>query len=515
MSQQAATRLGPAAGIGIQPDHEALPAFNRRIVLTLLRRELQDSLRDWRIMVPVFLLTGIFPFLMNLTARLTFDFLSRYDAGLIAERMVPFGMLVVGFFPITFSLVISLETFVGEKERNSLEALFATPASDLELYLGKLLAALLLPLAAAYVGTAVYVLGIQRAALVSLPAELLLQILLLITLKGLVMVSGAVIVSSHTTSVRASNLLASFIIIPAALLVQVEALLMFWASYDALWAIAAGLVVVVVILIRAGMRTFNREEILSRELDVLNLRRIAQLWSRLWRAAPAEAQRAARTLDALSPLSARRLYRTDLPALLREARPALGAAGIVMAAGFVIGLWLTARYPLPPGLIDLSTAAETISREGLADRVPGWSVLPKFNAGAIFGHNARAVILALLASFFSFGALSLLLIGLPMTVVGFLAGQVSLAGQSGLLFLAAFILPHALLEIPATLIATAFSLRIGAMLISPPARFTAGEALLRGLADFTKVFLLLVLPLLAAAAVIEVYVTPAVIGLLY
>lgn len=515
MSQQAATRIAPTRALEVHPEDDAAPAFNRHTMMTLLRRELKDSLRDWRIMVPVFLLTAIFPFLMNLTAHLTFDFLSRYEAGLIAERMVPFGMLVVGFFPITFSLVISLETFVGEKERNSLEALFATPASDLELYLGKLLAALLLPLSAAYIGTAIYVLGIQRSALVSLPAALLIQILLLITLKGLMMVSGAVIVSSHTTSVRASNLLASFIIIPAALLVQVEALLMFWASYDALWAIVAGLVVVVVILMRAGMRTFNREEILSRELDVLNLRRVGQLWSRLWRAAPAEAQRAARTLEPLRPLSARRLYSSDVPALLREARPALWAAGLVMVAGFLLGLWLTGRYPLPPGTIDLATAAETISREGLADRVPGWSVLPKFSAGAIFGHNLRAVILSLMSSFFSFGALSLLLIALPMSVVGFLAGQVALAGQSGLLFLGAFILPHALLEIPATLIATAFSLRIGAMLISPPPRFTAGEALLRGLADFTKIFLLVVLPLLAVAAVVEVYVTPAVIALLY
>ncbi|MBA3534166.1 MAG: ABC transporter permease subunit, partial [Ardenticatenales bacterium] len=124
-------------------------------VRTLVGRELRDSLRDWRIVIPVFILTAIFPFLMNFTAQIMFDFLEQYEATIIAERLIPFGMMIVGFFPITFSLVIALETFVGEKERNSLEALLATPASDLELYLGKLLAALLLPLAAAYVGIAV------------------------------------------------------------------------------------------------------------------------------------------------------------------------------------------------------------------------------------------------------------------------------------------------------------------------------------------------------------------------
>ena len=36
----------------------------------LLRRELMDTLRDWRIIVPIVLLTLFFPFLMNLTAGL-------------------------------------------------------------------------------------------------------------------------------------------------------------------------------------------------------------------------------------------------------------------------------------------------------------------------------------------------------------------------------------------------------------------------------------------------------------
>ena len=63
------------------------------------------------------------------------------------------------------------------------------------------------------------------------------------------MVSGAVVISSQTTSTRAANLLASFIIVPMALLLIAESFLMFWADYSILWwfilgqAIVAGLLV--------------------------------------------------------------------------------------------------------------------------------------------------------------------------------------------------------------------------------------------------------------------------------
>ena len=48
---------------------------------------------------------------------------------------------------------------------------------------------------------------------------------LLITFKAIVMVASAVIISSHTTSVRAANLLASFVLLPTAAVVQLEAIL--------------------------------------------------------------------------------------------------------------------------------------------------------------------------------------------------------------------------------------------------------------------------------------------------
>src|SRR5512141_1045942 len=122
--------------------------------LIITRRELHDSLRDWRIVAPIMILTLVFPWIMNLSTRVAINFVEAYNAQIIPLHLIPFAMMVVGFFPISFSLIIALETFVGEKERSSLEPLLTTPVSDAALYVGKLLSAMLLPLCASYLGIA-------------------------------------------------------------------------------------------------------------------------------------------------------------------------------------------------------------------------------------------------------------------------------------------------------------------------------------------------------------------------
>jgi hypothetical protein len=101
-------------------------------------REIRDQLRDWRIVVPIVSLTLFFPILTNFLARRTLEFFESYGADVIAERFIPFMLMIVGFFPITVSLVIALESFAGESERHSIEPLLSTPLADWQLYTGKL-----------------------------------------------------------------------------------------------------------------------------------------------------------------------------------------------------------------------------------------------------------------------------------------------------------------------------------------------------------------------------------------
>ena len=101
--------------------------FNKlRPVWLVAQRELRDKFRDWRVLAPMSILTLGFPFLMNEFAKQTVDFLNQYNANLILDRLVPFSIMIIGFFPITVALVVALESFVGEKERGTI---LATPLS--------------------------------------------------------------------------------------------------------------------------------------------------------------------------------------------------------------------------------------------------------------------------------------------------------------------------------------------------------------------------------------------------
>jgi uncharacterized membrane protein SpoIIM required for sporulation/ABC-type transport system involved in multi-copper enzyme maturation permease subunit len=498
-----------------EPLYEPLPRQSRSSLATIwiiVRRELRDTVRDWRIVAPIVILSLLFPWLMNWVAQMAVQFVQERQAPIIGERMVPFLLMIVGFFPISFSLIIALETFVGEKERRSLEPLLSMPVTDLELYLGKMIAAAALPLLGSMLAISVYLGGLYWSIGYVPPLELFIQVFMLNILGALVMVAGSVVVSSQTTSVRAANLLASFIIIPMSLLVNAESVVMFWARYYVLWAIAAGLLVITAILIRMGVKTFNREEILGREIDELNFKRLARLLVQFFVQPPvgmADAPAAASPLS--RPLSwLGRVYRRDLPYLLRHNWMPLAVVAVALLAAFVGGWLYVERYPLPQGLINLENLSQQ-SFESLSDV----SFLPSLTTRGIFWHNVEVLLLAVVAAVVSLGVLAILLLMVPIGLVGFMAGQVAWLGYNPWVFLAAFVVPHGLFEIPAAAIATAFALRLGASVTAPRLGLTVGEGLLAALADLGKLFIFLVVPLLLIAAWVEANLTPQIVVWLY
>ena len=97
-----------------------------------------------------------------------------------------------------------------------------------------------------------------------------------------------------------------------------------------------------------------------------------------------------------------------------------------------------------------------------------------------------------------------------MTLIGYFA---AVAGQTGLstwTFLLGFVIPHGVMEIPAIILAAALIIRLGLTMVTPNEKYTIGEAWIRSLADWTRIILLVVVPLLFVAAFLEVYITPQV-----
>jgi uncharacterized membrane protein SpoIIM required for sporulation len=137
--------------------------------------------------------------------------------------------------------------------------------------------------------------------------------------------------------------------------------------------------------------------------------------------------------------------------------------------------------------------------------------LPSFDVGSILFHNVRVLLLGAVTGLFSFGTVALVLLMIPLAIIGFIAGQVPLMGASPILFVATFILPHGIVEMPAAIIATGMALRLGAAVISRPSGLSLTEGVLLALADLIKVFVFLVLPLLGVAAMLEVWLTPWIV----
>lgn len=461
-----------------------------RPIWVIVCREIIDTMRDWRIVGPIVVLVLGFPFLANFAASRGINFVNQYGANIVMERMLPFLMLVVGFFPSSFSLVIALETFTGEKERRSLESLLSTPLTDLQLYAGKLLAATIPPVVASYLGMLFYVVLVGISMHWWPSFYLLFLGFVLSTAEALVMVAGAIIVSSQSTSVRAANLLASFIIIPMAFLLQAEASMLLFANYAALWSVVLFLLVLNTLLIRMGLRIFDREHLLGQDIDTLD---VSKAWQTFW--------------EAVWPHKGiKHLYLREIPAILRGIRSELWVTLIaVVVGGWWIGTWASHRFTLPPQVFDFSVFRDASAVE---EAVRKTGLISSFSPWTVWYHNARSLVGATFLAIFSMGILAILLLMAPVILIVYIVTQVGGAGVNPWLFTAVAILPHGIIELPAAIVATAQAMRMGDIILSPPESGGGLIGMMRELGHFVKLFVAMILPLLLLAAFIEAQITP-------
>ncbi len=495
-------------------------------VWLIARRELIDQMRDWRILAPMIILTLFFPYLMTVAAQATIKYVNQYGANLIAERMLPFLILVVGYFPVTVSLVVALESFVGEKERGTIEPLLTSPIADEHLYLGKLLTGTLVPLTVSYLGIALYLGGLWWQGIKWPAWGFIAQTLALTAVQTLLMVSAAIVVSTQSTTVRAANLLASFIVIPIALLIQGESALMFWGTNDVLWLAVIGVIIMSGLVIRLGLAHFRRENLLGREIDMLNLGWVWRtfLVSLTGSDQPTSLTRYLRSVfkpepgeEPQSPSLAAALwadfqaigrwYRQDVRQALARLAPAFWITFLIgtLAAGLA---FIYVRVNLPAHALSQATLDEALKaiRSMLLDQTPDG-----LSSALLFWHNLRAELVMVGLGVFSFGVLSLLALIANFVLIGAVLGLVQLVNLSPLTVFMAGILPHGLFELPSIILACAVILHFGLRLVTPESGRSIGETLIVTLADVVKILVAVCLPLLLIAALVEANLTPRIL----
>lgn len=260
-------------------------------VLAVLRREMQEIVKSRGLLLAIFLpalfltllpLGGIaflgralgdapngdaqdFARLVTLMPELQSWSVVEVAMYVILEQFLTLFLMM----PLIISLSLASQSIVGEKQTKSLEPLLATPIRTSELLLGKGLTAMLPALVATWLAFLLFIVAgrflieSERVFFALLQPKWLVAMLVLAPLLSLLSVSIAVALSSRVNDARTVQQIGGFVVLPIVLLgvAQTVGILLLNATTFVIGAIA--LAVIDVLLLRLGVRLFQREKILT------------------------------------------------------------------------------------------------------------------------------------------------------------------------------------------------------------------------------------------------------------
>ena len=437
-------------------------SLDRRKAAIVARRDLRDATSELRLILAMVTLTLAIP----LASAIGIRALAYFGGGTaVVNRLSIVGAFFVVFIPASFSLVLALEAFVGERERTTLEVLLSTPLKEAEIYIGKVAAVLGMSLALCYGGLVVYCIAVFPG-LGYFPLDVLIALALSTICQVAAMVAGAVIISLNARTMRAANVMAPFIILPVTVVLNAEAALILLGRAEFLWGFAALMVVLAVVLLRMGLAGFSREALLAREVGLR------------------------KPLERAS--GAIRWSFRNRPGILRliwARRVPIAVAAFGFPAGAVVG-YVAGHTNAIPGQVVRPVLSSLVSAAGGATQ---WQEVL-----AIFSHNLAAFILVAVLAIATAGLSGFALTFMP----GFLLGYA--AALSSWALVLSGIAPNGILEIPAAIIAGGLAIHIGATAIHMEARGGWSTRILAAFADYVRALRWLV-PALAVAAVLEVW----------
>ena len=437
------------------------PSLDRRKAALVAGRDLRDAVSELRLIIAMVALTLAIPIGSAIGVR----GLAYFGGGTaVVNRLALVGAFFVVFIPASFSLVLALESFVGERERTTLEVLVSTPLKEAEIYAGKVAAVLAVALTLCYGGLLVYCL-ITFPGLGYFPLGVLIALALSTICQVAAMVAGAVIISLNARTMRAANVMASFIILPMSVVLQVEAALILLGRSEFLWGFAGLMIVLAAVLLRMGLDGFSREALLAREVGLGRpLKRVAA---------------GLRASFKSRPSLLRLVWLCRVPMLIAIAGLPVGAA-VGYFAGSTGAVPASVVKPVLSSLISASTAGS-------------WQA----EALAIFAHNLLAFALAGLLAVVMAGVSGFLLTFAPGFLLGYAAAASSWPVALG------GVIPNGLIEIPAAIVAGGLAIQIGAAAIhmEPSGGWTA--RVMTATADYVRALRWLI-PALALAALLEV-----------
>ena len=184
--------------------------------------------------------------------------------GLILNNIMPPFFLIV---PIMASSVMAASSFVGEKEKHTLETLLYSPLSLRQLFQSKILAGLSVGMMISYISFAAMLLVVEMFFLTGnllLPAASWLAIMLLIAPAiSLVAIAVTVRSSAKAQTIEEAQQRAVFLIFPilALLIGQFTGIILISAGL--LWGVGIVLAALAILLVKGAAGNFTYEKLLK------------------------------------------------------------------------------------------------------------------------------------------------------------------------------------------------------------------------------------------------------------
>ena len=272
--------------------------MNWKIIFSIAKKDITEARQNKSVWLPILIVPIFFILLIPLGMIIglivagpdAVNFLNDPDLATFLEKMPPvmsqvlqgldpvqdmlvlvLGYIFAPFFlimPLMYSTVIASESFAGEKERKTVEALLYTPVSDTELFLGKVMASFLPAVAITWGCFLAYTVVLNTAGWPLMHSvwfpltnwyPLILWVSPALSLLG---IAVAVLISAKVqTFMGAYQSSASLVVLVLGLLVgQITGVL----YLSAVVGLILGLLIWIagILLMVVAIRTFNREKLL-------------------------------------------------------------------------------------------------------------------------------------------------------------------------------------------------------------------------------------------------------------
>ncbi len=272
------------------------PSFSperRRQIAAVVRKDLRVALSSKAVSMPLLIVPLIFIVILPLAVALFAPLAANEGADIMRElegfsptllesvagltdpqkvvviflvyMMAPLFLVL----PVMFASVLAADSFAGEKERKTIEALVYSPISDRDLVLAKMLSAWLPAVA---VGAGAFIAYCLVANLAAWPVmgRLFLPTWMWVALIAWVMpamaavaLGATVIVSARVSTFQESYQLGAVVVLPLVAMVIAQATGVIYLSVWLVVALGAVLWVIAAVLVRLGGQRFQRARIMA------------------------------------------------------------------------------------------------------------------------------------------------------------------------------------------------------------------------------------------------------------